>query len=590
MQKKLSAAAIFLLFTMALSAQDVTKTPEPKDPKKLEKESVALLRETLVDVGNLRSLENRISFGSEMASLMWIHDEKEAHAMYLGVTTDLKQLLASYDEQMNSIAAPSDDGDDDQPAGTISQKQLQRKFQAAMTLRRQISLSLAEHEPETAVSFYHDSVAGLSNPAFQASIKTEDQSFEFQLMTLVAKSNVAKAAEFARRSLDKGVTELQIELLRQIYAKDADKGADLGSAMAAALKSASAKDTEPAIYASLLTYGDEMAEKAKKGGKKAVLTNSELHDLADALGQKLLSGEGDSDPGYADVIGKYAPSKGAQLKAKANRTPTLVTEVGPNPTVTNTMLDPVMVNPTAADDGERILKEVTDREEAEAKLGRDVQSLGGKELSKEERDRIVKEARAKIAKTKGKDAKIMAISMLAAQIARGGDKDLAAQIMKDAERLVNLQPKNYQDFLYCAMLASGYADVDPDRSFSLLTDTIFRLNDTISGLVKTAEFIDVDGEMISDGEFQVGQFGGSMIRDLGADLAIAQPTIQKLSAADFAKTKALTNDFDRPEVRVLAKMLVLRSVMEKPSGDNRIDISSVNLDGGDGSVPASQRR
>ena len=43
----------------------------------------------------------------------------------------------------------------------------------------------------------------------------------------------------------------------------------------------------------------------------------------------------------------------------------------------------------------------------------------------------------------------------------------------------------------------------------------------------------------------------------------AESTIDLLVKADFAKTKTLTNRFERPEVRVLAKMLVLRSVLGK---------------------------
>ena len=60
-----------------------------------------------------------------------------------------------------------------------------------------------------------------------------------------------------------------------------------------------------------------------------------------------------------------------------------------------------------------------------------------------------------------------------------------------------------------------------------------------------------------------GAFGGGMIRGLGKELGIAEAAIDRLVHADFTKTKALTNRFDRPEVRVLAKMMVLRTVLGK---------------------------
>ena len=576
MRRNLIALSILFLFSISVTAQMATKSPDPKEPQKLEKDAVDFLRETVVDVGNMHSLENRISFAAELASLMWLHDEKEARGMYLSVASDFKQLLMEYDQQMNTIS-PAEQDDEDGPVGAISQKQLQRKSQTAITLRRHIALSLAEHEPEMALAFYYNSVAALSNPAFRNQTNDQDKSFEFQLMTLVAKTNVVKAVEFGKRSLDNGVTDQQIELLKHIYAKDAEKGADFASAIVASLKSNQSKDVDLSVYGSLLSYGDEISDKVKKGGgKRAVLSSSDLHDLTDVFAQKILGSDDESAVGFAELIGKYAPSRGIQLKAKAKRAAAANES---NPTVLGPSPDPSVEVATVTSDDARLLKEVEEREAAENKLASDVQSLGTKEQPEEERDSIVKQARVKIAKTKGKDSKILALSALAAQVAKAGDKELAAEIMKDAERLVNLQPKNYQDFLLCTMLASGYAEVDPDKAFPLLTDTILRLNDTISGFVKAAEFIDVDGEIIDDGEFQVGGFGGSIMRDISIEMVIAQPTLRKLAIADFARTKALTNSFDRPEVRVLAKMLVLRAITgdKKKSSPDETKIGSVKL-------------
>jgi hypothetical protein len=115
------------------------------------------------------------------------------------------------------------------------------------------------------------------------------------------------------------------------------------------------------------------------------------------------------------------------------------------------------------------------------------------------------------------------------------------------------------------MLASGYAETNPDKAFPLLESTILRANDTISAFIKVAEFIDVQDEMVSDGEVQVGMFGGSMVRGVTSELGLASSTIKTLAKADFQKTVNLTNSFDRTEIRVLAKMMVLRSVLDTDS-------------------------
>jgi hypothetical protein len=197
----------------------------------------------------------------------------------------------------------------------------------------------------------------------------------------------------------------------------------------------------------------------------------------------------------------------------------------------------------------------------------EVASLGDKELPDEERARIVEKAREILAKTPGRDKKIMGLSMLAAQVRRAGDADLASEIMRDAEQLVNPQPKTYQDFLYTWILAAGYAEADPERAFPILEDAVFRANELISAFVRVAEFIDVGEQVVVEGEFQVGAFGGGMIRQMTAGLGMADGTLKTLVNADFDKTKAVASRFDRPEIRVLAKMMVLRSVLGEKSDD-----------------------
>jgi hypothetical protein len=191
----------------------------------------------------------------------------------------------------------------------------------------------------------------------------------------------------------------------------------------------------------------------------------------------------------------------------------------------------------------------------------DIKEIGSKPLSPEDRQKVISQARGIIARTPGKEKKIMALNLLAVQVMRAGDKDLAAEIMNDAERFVNPQPKHYRDFLLSLMVASGYAETDPEKAFPILQDSILRVNETIAAAVKVAEFMDPSAELVVDGEVQVGSFGGSMVREITKDLGMASVTIRALAKKDFERTRGLTNNFDRTEVRVLAKMMVLRAVL-----------------------------
>jgi hypothetical protein len=334
----------------------------------------------------------------------------------------------------------------------------------------------------------------------------------------------------------------------------------------------------------LMAYAVETLEKLGSGtAKRPLLSRDELRDLAEAFAQGILAldpdGHGEVSQ-YLDAIGRFAPGRVAQIRTRFNlgspppRTPNTFTETGQpfanvstsNVAYTGTNTAAPMSNSNSAVEREARREAQL---EAEQKLYEDVLGLGSKNLPKEDRDKIVAKARKQLAAAPGRDKKIMGLSMLAAQVAQAGDKELAAEIMKEAASFANPSPKNYQDFLLNWILASGYAKVDPARSFALLDELIGRANETISAFVKVGEFIDVAEEVIQDGEVQVGAFGGSMVRGLTRELGVADDTLKTLAAADFGKLKASTNNFDRPEVRVLAKMLVIRAILGKDDKTKR---------------------
>jgi hypothetical protein len=298
-----------------------------------------------------------------------------------------------------------------------------------------------------------------------------------------------------------------------------------------------------------------------------------MRELVEILAQAILSrtaAEGPSVAAYVGTVQKYLPGRAAQIRAKFKLTR--------NSTASNTGMPfdemEAIQTVAASNSNSNSMNAATARREArekeEKQLFDDTLGLTSKQLPKEEREKIIAQARKIIATTPGRDKKIPALSFLAAQVAKLGDKELAAEIMRDAERLVNPAPKNYQDFLLSWMLASGYAAADPEKAFPVLEDTIGRANETLAAFIKVGEFIDVAEEVIQDGELQVGAFGGQMVRGLTSELGMADSTIQVLAKADFAKTRALTNRFDRAEIRILAKMMVLRAVLsskEAPKTD-----------------------
>jgi hypothetical protein len=94
MFRTISLLIAVLIFPILVFSQTIDD-PDLSPAERLERDAVQMLRETHADVEGLRLPENRISFASELASLMWFHDEDEARRVYATVINDFRQLLST---------------------------------------------------------------------------------------------------------------------------------------------------------------------------------------------------------------------------------------------------------------------------------------------------------------------------------------------------------------------------------------------------------------------------------------------------------------------------------------------------------------
>lgn len=580
MLKKLSAVLLVFIFTAGVLPQ-ATENKNQKDKKaELEKQSVAFLRETFGDVANLRTPENRISFNAEMANLMWFHDEKEARAMFEAVITDFKQMLFQIDAQTNSIKINAEDAEMYNipmlPASN-PQAKLMKKLYKAMSVRQQIAAAVSEHDPVLAHGFFIETAQAVTNPDLRKQFENRDNGFEMKLLQAIAEKDAAKGLEAARKSLAKGLNMQHIELLRKLYAKDAEKGAAFGEEIISKLKSESIDKSDTFYYLkSVLSAGIANRDALKdKPSQKPMFNDQALRDTAEMTAQIMLKRKNFEEYGIDDtvkLIKTFLPGRAVQIEQKIaleKKNKAAVKAEGEN---------------EGEDEEERrespyvsAAKSRAAKMEEQAKMMRDLQTLGEKKLPDEERQKVIAQARKMVAEIEDPNARILALSALAAQVGKMGDKETATEIMREVERFVSPQPKNYIEYMQSWMLASSYSEVNPDKAFPVLEDTVVRLNDTISAFVKVGEFIDVNGDFIEDGEVQVGAFGGEITNSLLRELGATDATISNLANADFARTKALANKFDRTEVRILAKMLVLRAILGKKKPDNLTE-TQITLD------------
>ncbi|HSI89431.1 MAG TPA: hypothetical protein VK918_10265, partial [Pyrinomonadaceae bacterium] len=407
MKAQITACIISLFFIVnSLAQTPASATPAP-DEEEREKVALALLRETLSDVANLRTLENRISFTAELAALMWYRDRKEGRALFGSAVGDFQALLIRYDQQMNALGP----ADKDEPfAGMLfgdpsDRSRLMAKFQMALMVRQQIALSIAEHEPELAYNFFHDTTSSITNEQLRKQVEASNVGSELRLIAAIAARDAARAAELVARSLDRGINPAQIQVLQQIHSSDPEKGKELGATMLSKIKSANPEELELWTLNSLIEAGASTLKTSKaEGGKPPIYTEGEIREIAEILADAANSKEADeygAMEAHIRAIEPYHPGRAAQLRIKFKTksgesgafTSGMTTMVGPPPPMPKPPPGPSSgsgFGSGAGPDSEEV--------DAEAELMRSVARLQSGELPKEERQRILKEARAMVNK------------------------------------------------------------------------------------------------------------------------------------------------------------------------------------------------
>lgn len=542
----LLASLILFLSTTVFSQNTAQKANAELDAKAIE-----FLKSTSNEIGLLRTPENRISFNSELAALMWYHDENQARRMFGSVITDFRQMLVQIDAQL--VAYNVESGNDDSYSvpfrRAISQKaKLLQKLRTAMGVRRQIAMAISEHDAILALEFFDETGRLISNQKLRDQNNPADAFFENQLLEKIAEQDPGKILALARKSLEKGITYNTFGLLEKIYKQNAKDGAAFGEEIFSKIKQGKVGD-ETKIY-----YFNKILQYAMKESpivNPPIFSQSVIREAADLMASELLSGGANEEYDVADYLKNieiFAPGRAAQVRQKFSLKKSSGSQGNEKVATKN-------APPPLAESGATELKEENPLEFLE-KLEKDKISPGDKE-------KILAQARQKIAEVEEPMMKIMLISQLAGQLSKMGDKESASELMREAEAFGTQYPRNYLDYIQNYMLASGYAEVEPEKAFPILESSIVNLNETISAFIKVGEFIDVGGEFIEDGEVQVGAFGGAFINGFLSELGQGEGTIRNLVKTDFQRTADLAGKFDRTELRILVKMLILRSLINK---------------------------
>ncbi len=500
-----------------------------------------LLRETTSMALALNSPTNRITFTIRLADILWDIDETDARGMFSTSIDDIKRLLTQLDIETNRKS---------QTRGTRwsnrgSSRRTRTEQGKVFSLRSSLINSLANHDPEWAMRLLNETTQAVTNQVLIKRVERDNKRLEAQIIRKIAAKDVTKALELAKEKLAKGVTSEVVSLLSQIYEKDPEKGADFAGDVLQKLKASTLTDNQSWLIIRLFQYGMS----SNKSDKTPLFDESGLNDLGDLIAKQIAKPSSRYRSLSSRVMSgleKYSPSSASQIKrvfeqrkTSHSRRPGVRTETS-----------------SGNFSGVNSEKMRDERSKFQTNLAEGLRSLGDENKTSEERQKMLDEAKDKIMSVDDDGYKFNALISLASQATVIGEKDSAISILDAAESFIKQDPKERRDFSNSRSLANAYALVDADRAFNILETMIYRLNGVINGYIKFMEFSG-NGRIVENDELLMNRRS----RQFTNYLNFSPGALKSLAESDYTRLKALTDKFERPEIRIDTRLLIAKGLL-----------------------------
>ena len=207
---------IGLIITLSLfpaSAQS-QETAADTAAKVLEQKALKLLESVAGQVDTLHSPENRARIGSNVAELLWNHDEKRARSLFAATGDDIRTGL----NNTNS----------GEPGRELT-------FPVFSKLRRDIIERIARHDPDLALEFLRSTRPPIDlQPRYET--QSVERAIELQLAGQIAAKNPQLALKLGRQLLAEGFSPDLFQVLTKLAQKDKDAALDFYKAIVDKLK------------------------------------------------------------------------------------------------------------------------------------------------------------------------------------------------------------------------------------------------------------------------------------------------------------------------------------------------------------------
>ncbi|HEY0378863.1 MAG TPA: hypothetical protein VGC87_18255 [Pyrinomonadaceae bacterium] len=572
-----------LLLALPAFAQDNPAGPRAEDTatqQELKQKALGLLEDVIKDSESFRHAENRILVRAAAANVLWDHDPARARILF-------KEAMASLVDLLNNQEA-----DDEAARSGLGG--------GARQLRRELLQQLAQRDPRLARELLRSTRGQDAGGRTRHGDVLADQPLELALATQIADNDPTQAVEIAEESLSRGLSYELPGVLSALYEKDPAAAAKLANQVVAKLRAEKFGESDVAkqVAVSLLRLATQEPDDGGEAPKKSsapLLDQQAMHELIEKLAAEALR-PNTTSPELLGVlqemmpaVEKYAPSRAAQIKGRAEQQKSASVQYGPKvpaggewqkyqAIVEKGSADEILAAAPQAPEEMREsfymtaagkLVEAGDAARARQIINEHVEDPDTRRQMLAQLEQAtafsaaqqgnLEQARKTIAALRTNEERVMALAQLAEGAAAKGDKKLALALLDEAGELSGARAKNARQLLAQLVVARAYAPLDASRSLAILEPVVDQLNELLAAGVLLGGFF--AEEFVRDDEIMMeilitvsSGIPSEYLGDVGT-----------LSHADFDRTRALADRFQRPEVRTIARLLVAQSVLT-PAG------------------------
>ena len=509
--------------------------------------------ESLADqIGSLQSGENRARMGSNIAMSLWPHNKEKARQLFDTVTKEIQAGLAEDDGDPNrSLAKPN-----------------------FVKLREDTALRIGMYDPEWAVQFLK------GTRPFDVYIRDEEKDgLNLRLAIVVAGKNPDLALKLGREAVQHAsASEALLQLIYELNKKSREQASALLAEMVKVAPYRSIRSSmkyeqfyimvarlvEPSLgrdpaFRDLMNYFADLALEAGCG-KKNYLDND---GFCYRLGLVVPFME------KADAK-RAAPLKHLGRKAgwpyEWSPELTQYADAYQNGTVED-LLAMIPKFPEFGEAGQsfviRKILESGDFERARKLTNeftwKDSSTKVFVEKLIAEAQKIVNEDTSaeilRVARISNDDVAFNDLFRHATEIgARNPQTTL--KLLDRASELWEKVPPDRRQMQYQIGLAVRYCQVKSDRCFTMMEPVIRKLNELVSAATKLNDF---DNRYLRNGEWNMTAEGG-----VGSLLTMLAQNAVYFALCDFDRAMAMTSQFERREIRMMAQLRLAQGVFEGP--------------------------